>query len=414
MRADGVFTPLRRSRWCRSPACLRPRRAWPRARGESRSSPRRTRTATRSSSRRTPAGPGPERDFLTVALRALAHLRLRRRRGGGSTWYAHAWLYKNAYGLQASELDGPMGRFVLRDADGSPMYLDYACGADGACPQYALDITNPEYRAAWIAELRDRQLQPQHSGHLRRRRELRPGGVRRRGRDLLARPRPAGHDRALAGGDGRGSCARSGRRSPARRSCTTRATRRPAACRRRPFRACARRDRSGRPDRRRALLHRPGPDARRGRFGWEALRELDSATCTAQGKGRGPRPRDRRARVRAGHPSHGRDRARLLRPLVPAHAERLVERGAGSSTSALPGARRSMTRACMRRDFERGRRAGAPARARRRARSRSMVEFERARRDVRRRRASDVLGQRRAGWCCAKRLRRGTRAARAS
>ena len=109
------------------------------------------------------AGPGPERDFITSRYaRSLTYDFAAGRRW--SEWYPNAWLYKNAYGLLARDLNGPMRRFVLRDADGRPMLLDYACGADGACTQYALDVTSPEYRAAWIAELRDRQLRPGHRG----------------------------------------------------------------------------------------------------------------------------------------------------------------------------------------------------------------------------------------------------------
>ena len=109
------------------------------------------------------AGPGPQRDFLTSRYaRSLTYDFAAAR--DWVAWYPNAWLYKDAYGLQASDLDGPMGRFVLRDPGGRPMHLDYACGGDGTCPQYALDITSAGYRAAWIAELRDRQLQPGHRG----------------------------------------------------------------------------------------------------------------------------------------------------------------------------------------------------------------------------------------------------------
>ena len=109
------------------------------------------------------AGPGPERDFLTSRYARSLTYDFRAAREW-TTWYPNAWLYKDAYGLQAGDLEGPMGRFVLRDAGGRPMHLDYACGADGTCPQYALDVTSARFRAAWIAELRDRQLRPQHRG----------------------------------------------------------------------------------------------------------------------------------------------------------------------------------------------------------------------------------------------------------
>ncbi len=109
------------------------------------------------------AGPGAERDFITSRYaRSLTYDFSAGR--AWVRWYPQAWLYKNAYGLLARDLAGPMGRFVLKDTGGRPLHLDYACGADGACPQYALDITSADYRAAWIAELRERQLLPQHRG----------------------------------------------------------------------------------------------------------------------------------------------------------------------------------------------------------------------------------------------------------
>ena len=109
------------------------------------------------------AGPGPARDFLISRYsRSLTYDFPAGRRW--IEWYPNAWLYKDAYGLQASDVGGPMWRYVLRDPEGRPMHLDYACGSDGACPQFALDITSAGYRAAWIAELRERQLRPQHRG----------------------------------------------------------------------------------------------------------------------------------------------------------------------------------------------------------------------------------------------------------
>lgn len=41
--------------------------------------------------------------------------------------------------------------WVLRDASGQQLYIEYDCSG-GTCPQYAADVGNPEWRAHWIAD----------------------------------------------------------------------------------------------------------------------------------------------------------------------------------------------------------------------------------------------------------------------
>ncbi|MEM7142422.1 MAG: putative glycoside hydrolase [Actinomycetota bacterium] len=63
------------------------------------------------------------------------------------------WVYKDAMaiyvdtGRDSRSVDHP--DWVLRDAGGGPIYLDFACG--GGCPQYAADVGNPAFVADFIA-----------------------------------------------------------------------------------------------------------------------------------------------------------------------------------------------------------------------------------------------------------------------
>jgi hypothetical protein len=62
-------------------------------------------------------------------------------------WYGRGWVYDNLYGIRGHP------EWVLRDARGRPLYLDFGC-ARGRCPRWAADITNPDFRAWWIARAR--------------------------------------------------------------------------------------------------------------------------------------------------------------------------------------------------------------------------------------------------------------------
>jgi hypothetical protein len=41
--------------------------------------------------------------------------------------------------------------WILRDVDGNPLYIPFACGKE-VCPQYAADAGNPSFQSQWIAE----------------------------------------------------------------------------------------------------------------------------------------------------------------------------------------------------------------------------------------------------------------------
>jgi hypothetical protein len=69
-------------------------------------------------------------------------------------WYPRAWEYQNAYAIRASSpVMAAHPEWILRDADGSRLYIPWGC-SNGTCPQYAADFGNPEFRADWIREAR--------------------------------------------------------------------------------------------------------------------------------------------------------------------------------------------------------------------------------------------------------------------
>jgi Hypothetical glycosyl hydrolase family 15 len=78
-------------------------------------------------------------------------------------WYGNAWTYKDAYAVYpGSDLPSGADRFILRDRDGPRLHIPFQC-ANGSCPQFAGDIGDPAFRAAWIEEARE-QLAPGYRG----------------------------------------------------------------------------------------------------------------------------------------------------------------------------------------------------------------------------------------------------------
>jgi Hypothetical glycosyl hydrolase family 15 len=65
-------------------------------------------------------------------------------------WYGRGWVYKDLYALAP----GSHPEWVLRDVRGRKLYVSFGC-ARGRCPQWAADVTNPDYRRWWIARARD-------------------------------------------------------------------------------------------------------------------------------------------------------------------------------------------------------------------------------------------------------------------
>ena len=69
-------------------------------------------------------------------------------------WSPRAWTYKDAYAIHpGSRQASAAARFVLRDASGRRLFIPWGCSG-GRCPQWAGDIGDPAFRAAWIAEAR--------------------------------------------------------------------------------------------------------------------------------------------------------------------------------------------------------------------------------------------------------------------
>lgn len=69
-------------------------------------------------------------------------------------WFGRVWNYRNLYGIGVgSRLAARHPEWILRDAHGRRLFLQWGC-AGGTCPQYAGDVSDPAFRAHWIAEAR--------------------------------------------------------------------------------------------------------------------------------------------------------------------------------------------------------------------------------------------------------------------
>jgi hypothetical protein len=69
-------------------------------------------------------------------------------------WFPNAWVYRDSMAIKpAQDVFQEHPEWILRDAAGSQLYVDFDCG-NGTCPQFAADIGNPAYRAWWIGEAR--------------------------------------------------------------------------------------------------------------------------------------------------------------------------------------------------------------------------------------------------------------------
>lgn len=70
-------------------------------------------------------------------------------------WYRNGWAYINLYGVHT---DWPIVKehpeWLLKDQRGNPLYVPYGC-ANGTCPLFAADASNPQYRAYWISRARE-------------------------------------------------------------------------------------------------------------------------------------------------------------------------------------------------------------------------------------------------------------------
>ncbi|MBJ7470129.1 MAG: hypothetical protein JHD16_02465 [Solirubrobacteraceae bacterium] len=73
---------------------------------------------------------------------------------GMTGWYGQGWVYSDLYAIYpSSKLATEHPEWILRDAAGNKLFIPWGC-SNGTCPQYAADITNPAFRADWIAKLK--------------------------------------------------------------------------------------------------------------------------------------------------------------------------------------------------------------------------------------------------------------------
>lgn len=71
-----------------------------------------------------------------------------------TSWYGRGWLYSDIYAIyKGGDIATKHPEWILKDSAGNKLFIPWGCGG-GTCPQYAADITNPDYRAFWINQLK--------------------------------------------------------------------------------------------------------------------------------------------------------------------------------------------------------------------------------------------------------------------
>jgi hypothetical protein len=71
-----------------------------------------------------------------------------------TSWYPKGWVYSDSAVIYAgSSTATSHPTWILQDSGGHPVYLDYNCSG-GTCPQYAADVSNPDFRSYWIGALK--------------------------------------------------------------------------------------------------------------------------------------------------------------------------------------------------------------------------------------------------------------------
>ncbi len=72
------------------------------------------------------------------------------------SWYSDAWVYQDLQAIYpGSDWATQHPEWILQDAAGNRLYVPYDC-AGGTCPQYAADIGDPAFRAAWLDQTADK------------------------------------------------------------------------------------------------------------------------------------------------------------------------------------------------------------------------------------------------------------------
>jgi hypothetical protein len=71
-----------------------------------------------------------------------------------TAWFPDAWAYKDLYAIYSeSALARDRQDWILKDSSGRKLFIPWGCDR-GACPQYAGDVGNPDFRAHWIQAAR--------------------------------------------------------------------------------------------------------------------------------------------------------------------------------------------------------------------------------------------------------------------
>jgi hypothetical protein len=80
------------------------------------------------------------------------------------SWYSNAWAYEDLYGISIHDnLASQHPDWILRDANGNPVYVPWGCSG-GACPLYAFDPGNEDFRNWWIENKGARDLKMGYKG----------------------------------------------------------------------------------------------------------------------------------------------------------------------------------------------------------------------------------------------------------
>ncbi len=73
-----------------------------------------------------------------------------------TSWYPSGWSYRDLYAIyEDSDVASQHPEWILKDAQGRNLYIPYGCSG-GSCPQFAGDVGSPQFRAHWIASMRQR------------------------------------------------------------------------------------------------------------------------------------------------------------------------------------------------------------------------------------------------------------------
>jgi hypothetical protein len=71
-----------------------------------------------------------------------------------TSWYPNGLVYSDSAVIYPGSTTATSHRdWILQDAGGDPVYLDWNC-SNGTCPQYAADVSNPNFQSYWIGALR--------------------------------------------------------------------------------------------------------------------------------------------------------------------------------------------------------------------------------------------------------------------